>query len=156
MCEPARDEKHPSVIRGELEGVPFQVGLRFAADIHGDVVDGSARAAHQLGFFVRRCLEMQASERAGRLVEGDVALSDSRVEPERLEFVHAEAAREEAAPIIESFELHGIKPRTRRLDESQSSTLTSGIGTTNLPPQVAMPDICAAISSRRFQGRMST
>ena len=39
---------------------------------------------------------------------------------------------------------------------ARQNTSTSGIGTTKRPPQSRMKAICAAISSRRFQGRIST
>ena len=99
---------------------------------------------------------MQAAQCSRLLVEGNVALGHRGFQAMSLKFVHAKAARKKSALVDARFDFHDVKTGKRGLDEFQSRTLTWGIGTTNLPPHAEMPDICATISSRKFQGKIST
>ena len=73
-----------------------------------------------------------------------------------LKVAHAKAARKKPAIIDDRLNLYNVETGKWRLYKFQSRTLTSGIGTTNLPPHAAIPDICVTISSRKFHGKIST
>ncbi len=52
------------VVCGQLHRQPLQGGLRVRTHVDRHVEDRAACDAHQLRFFVRRCLVVQAAQRA--------------------------------------------------------------------------------------------
>ena len=99
---------------------------------------------------------MQASKGRGFLIERYVALSDGLLEAKSRKLACTEGACEKAAIVCDRLDIHNVEIGERCLYKFQSRTLTRGMGTTNLPPHAAIPDICVTISSRKFHGKMST
>src|SRR5689334_19816874 len=89
------------VVGGQFHAFPFKIGRRTDAKIHGDIEDGAARAADDLGFRKGRPLEMKPAQCAATRVVGQAFLCDLRIQSMRRQFVAAPAAREEASLIAD-------------------------------------------------------
>ena len=79
--------------------MPVQKGRRTASQVHRDIEDLAAQAAHELDLGMRRMLEMHAANRAAPRGQGVVDLGDRLPEPSRVQFVGAEEALEKSAVI---------------------------------------------------------
>ena len=99
---------------------------------------------------------MHPTQRARLQIERDVALDKARIEAVSFEFAPAPGPGEEPAFILESLNFNSEGAFKFCLRENHQRTLTSGIGTINLPPQFRMNDICSMISSLKFHGKMKT
>ena len=73
----------------------------------------------------------------------------------RVKLFYAKAARKITAIVVTRLDLYDKETGKWRLYKFQSKTLTSGIGTTNLPPHSRMSAIYFMISSLRFHGSSS-
>src|SRR6187455_1747524 len=125
----------------------FQRRPRAASGTYGvdEIVDPAARDAHQLRLAVRLGLPVEAAERAAPGVPRQAALHEPVGEAAGTEEPGVESAGEEAALVGGGLDLDELH-----------RTVTSGIATTNRPPQSRTAPICSVISRVRFQGRMRT
>src|SRR5260370_25397906 len=101
-------------------------------------------------------LRVQAAQGASLAVVGDVALDERWVEPAATELFLAPAPREEAALIRYRLDLDDVCAFDGSWQELHSMISRRGMGTTNWPPQSRTQPSCVRISSRIFQGRIST
>ena len=99
MGEVRRHVERPPVVRGQLDRDVLQPGRRVRAHVDDDVDDRAPDAADQLGLRMRGDLEVHAAQRAGPVVERQVALLDHGLQSGGAELVDAEGAGEEAAVV---------------------------------------------------------
>ena len=102
---------------------------------------------------------MEAAHRATRVVPSDVRLRHLESNAGGGQLVTAEGAREEATLVVLRLEVDEEGARHRSgadLHAGGSTTSSCGTATTKRPPHSPTARICPTISSRRFQGRIST
>src|SRR5262249_55870917 len=103
-----------------------------------------------------RDLIVQAPQRAASRGMRDARLHEARRQAVPRELGGAPCPREEAAPVCVPLGLDDPRAGDGRFPEDHGSTFTSGMGTTNRPPQSRTWAICSTISAVRFHGRIST
>src|SRR5258708_9366105 len=123
--ETFRHVERPVVAGAELHRDGVEASRALRPQVDDDVEDGSPRGAHQLGLGVRRVLEVHPPHRPLRLVEGDVALRDHRVETVLGELLLTERAREKPAVIMAPLEIEDEGALQFRFREDHA--LTSGL-----------------------------
>jgi len=119
--EALRHVESTVVVLGQLNRGVLEVGRTLGPQVHNDVEDGAARAAHELGFSGRRILEMHPPHSALLHVEGNVCLGDERAEPVSLEFSLTEGPREEPARVLPAFHVDDVGTLERRFGEYHGS-----------------------------------
>ena len=114
MREAFRDDQCSVVVGAEDFAVPAQEGRRVAAQVDGDVEHFAAQAADELGFGMRRPLEVHAAHRAPAGGEGVVDLGDMAAGQDFGEFLKAEQAFQIAATVTQRFALQHAQIGQRR------------------------------------------
>src|SRR6185437_16355939 len=105
MGEALRDIERTPAAGGKLDALPLAAGRRIRSQIDRHIPHGSAQAADQLRFFMRRPLKMEAAQRASPAIEGNADLGELRLEPVLRELVGAPAPREPAALVLVPFHI---------------------------------------------------
>ena len=154
--EPLGDVERPPILGRQLQGQVLAEARGIRAQIQGDVEQRSPDAADQLGLREGRSLVVHAPERAALVVERHAALRELAIEAVVDELPGRPGASEVSPLIRVPLRLEQPRAGQRGGKEPQSMILVSGMGTTNLPPQLRISDICWMISSLKFQGRIST
>ncbi|MDT4870009.1 hypothetical protein FQZ97_1050670 [compost metagenome] len=108
MREVLRHEQHAVIAAGQFHPNPLPVGRRLRANIHDDIVDGTLRASHQLGFGIGRFLVVHAAQCALVFAQGHIGLHHLAHQPMPLELVLAERPGEEAAGITALLQINDV------------------------------------------------
>jgi len=105
-----RDQQAALVVGGQHFTMPAQVGGRSSAQIHGDIEHCSRETTDELGFGMRRMLEMQATDGPLAARERVIDLRNGLVQAGRTKFFGAIKSGEEAARIRDRLALHELEP----------------------------------------------
>jgi hypothetical protein len=105
MREPFRDGKRALVLLVQLGGYMLQITGALGAEIHDNVQNCTASAAHQFGFSRRRVLEMQAAQRPFPKRRRNIDLRNYRFQTVRLEFILAKGPRKKASLVLSALQI---------------------------------------------------
>lgn len=101
MGKTARHEETVAVLGGERGGDPATIGRRALAEIDGNVENGAAHDAHELGLGGRWGLEMEAADRADLTRERLIILHEGNVQASFRQHGRTERLHEVAPRVLE-------------------------------------------------------